>query len=334
MEKILIVPAFYKRTDEFLAQELQITKSQALHLIKESLVICEGKEVKKGGHLLKEGYQVIIKAPKKPLVSQDVKKELQVEIGVIYEDEDLLVLNKPSNLVVHRALSVKEPTLVDWLEEQNYQLSNLSGKERYGIVHRLDKDTSGALVVAKNNYSHAKLSEQLKSKIMGRYYVALLNSSLSPKNLERILVECHLARNPNNRLKMVATEGFRQQLVGRYSKSEFMSLIAQKNFDLIVAKLYTGRTHQIRAHLERINKHIIGDSVYGLNQKLDKEQEARRIMLHAYLIEFEHPRSKENMRFKVPLLKDMLEYLKNIFDEVSLNEVLDENKILSAFCAN
>ncbi|WP_104748642.1 RluA family pseudouridine synthase [Helicobacter cetorum] len=327
MEKILVVPTNTKRIDEFLAKELQISKNQVLNLIKEGLVFCQKKGVKKGGLALKEGDEITLLAPK--ITPKPLNREVELDIEVIYEDDDLLVLNKPPFLVVHHAPSVKEPTLVDWLQTQNYQLSNLSGKERYGIVHRLDKDTSGAIVVAKNNFTHAHLSEQLKRKAMGRYYIALLNSFLTPKNTKLISVECHLTRNPNNRLKMVATEGFRQQLMGRYSKSEFISLIAQKGFDLIGAKLYTGRTHQIRAHLEYINKHIVGDSVYGLNQAFLKE--TTRIMLHAYLIEFKHPRTQENMRFKVPLLKDMLEYLKNIFDEGSLHEALGEDKILNAF---
>ncbi|RVZ39486.1 RluA family pseudouridine synthase, partial [Helicobacter pylori] len=239
-----------------------------------------------------------------------------------------LVLNKPPNLVVHKAPSVKEPTLVDWLEFKNYELSNLGSKERYGIVHRLDKDTSGGIVIAKNNFTHVHLSDQLKTKMMGRYYIALLSTPLKE---EKMSVECYLTRNPNNRLKMIALKAAKKEK-SRYSKSEFTSLLASQNgMDLIGAKLFTGRTHQIRVHLEYLNRHIIGDNLYGLNQALSKED--IRIMLHAYLIEFKHPRSEQKLRFKVPLLKDMLEYLKKVFDKENLDEVLDEEKILHAFIA-
>ncbi len=325
MQKVFIAPKNYKRIDEFLAKELQISKNQALSLIKEGLVFCQKKEVKKGGLALKEGDAIALLTPK--ITPKPLKKELDLEIEVIFEDDDLLVLNKPPNLVVHKAPSVKEPTLVDWLESKNYELSNLGSKERYGIVHRLDKDTSGGIVIAKNNFTHVHLSEQLKTKMMGRYYIALLSTPLSRKE-EKMSVECYLARNPNNRLKMMAIKKEK----GRYSKSEFTSLLtSQNNFNLIGAKLYTGRTHQIRAHLEYLNRHIIGDNLYGLNEVLPKEE--IRIMLHAYLIEFKHPRSEQKLRFKVPLLKDMLEYLKKVFDKENLDEVLDEEKILHAFSA-
>ncbi|WP_367971761.1 RluA family pseudouridine synthase [Helicobacter acinonychis] len=323
MQKVFIAPKNYKRIDEFLAKELQISKNQALSLIKERLVFCQKKEVKKGGLSLKEGDEIALLTPK--IVPKPLKRELDLEIEVIFEDDDLLVLNKPPNLVVHKAPSVKEPTLVDWLEAKNYQLSNLGSKERYGIVHRLDKDTSGGIVIAKNNFTHVYLSEQLKTKTMGRYYIALLSTPLSRKE-EKISVECYLTRNPNNRLKMMAIKREKS----RYSKSEFTNLLtSQNNLNLIGAKLYTGRTHQIRAHLEYLNRHIIGDNLYGLNEALPEEE--IRIMLHAYLIEFKHPKSEQKLRFKVPLLKDMLEYLKKFFDKENLDEILDEEKILHAF---
>ncbi len=289
-------------------------------------MFCQKKGVKKGGLALKKGDEITLLTPK--ITSKPLKRGLDLEIGVIFEDEDLLVLNKPPNLVIHKAPSVKEPTLVDWLESKNYELSNLGSKERYGIVHRLDKDTSGGIVIAKNNFTHVYLSEQLKTKMMGRYYIALLSTPLKE---EKMSVECYLTRNPNNRLKMIALKAAKKEK-SRYSKSEFTSLLTSQNhLNLIGAKLFTGRTHQIRAHLEYLNRHIIGDNLYGLNQALPKEE--IRIMLHAYLIEFKHPRSEQKLRFKVPLLKDMLEYLKKVFDKENLDEVLDEEKILHAFIA-
>lgn len=326
MQKVFIALTDHKRLDEFLAKELQISKNQVLNLIKEGLVFCQKKGVKKGGLALKKGDEITLLTPK--ITPKPLKRGLDLEIRVIFEDEDLLVLNKPPNLVIHKAPSVKEPTLVDWLEFKNYELSNLGSKERYGIVHRLDKDTSGGIVIAKNNFTHVHLSEQLKTKMMGRYYIALLSTPLKE---EKMSVECYLTRNPNNRLKMIALKAAKKEK-SRYSKSEFTSLLTSQNhLNLIGAKLFTGRTHQIRAHLEYLNRHIIGDNLYGLNQALPKEE--IRIMLHAYLIEFKHPRSEQKLRFKVPLLKDMLEYIKKVFDKENLDEVLDEEKILHAFIA-
>ncbi len=326
MQKVFIALTDHKRLDEFLAKELQISKNQVLNLIKEGLVFCQKKGVKKGGLALKKGDEITLLTPK--ITPKPLKRGLDLEIGVIFEDEDLLVLNKPPNLVIHKAPSVKEPTLVDWLEFKNYELSNLGSKERYGIVHRLDKDTSGGIVIAKNNFTHVYLSEQLKTKMMGRYYIALLSTPLKE---EKMSVECYLTRNPNNRLKMIALKAVKKEK-SRYSKSEFTSLLTSQNhLNLIGAKLFTGRTHQIRAHLEYLNRHIIGDNLYGLNQALPKEE--IRIMLHAYLIEFKHPRSEQKLCFKVPLLKDMLEYIKKVFDKENLDEVLDEEKILHAFIA-
>ncbi|GAA9302961.1 hypothetical protein TH0274_09340 [Helicobacter pylori] len=179
MPKVFIALTDHKRLDEFLAKELQISKNQVLHLIKEGLVFCQKKGVKKGGLALKKGDEITLLTPQ--ITPKPLKRGLDLEIEVIFEDEDLLVLNKPPNLVVHKAPSVKEPTLVDWLEFKNYELSNLGLKERYGIVHRLDKDTSGGIVIAKNNFTHVHLSEQLKTKMMGRYYIALLSTPLKEK---------------------------------------------------------------------------------------------------------------------------------------------------------
>lgn len=206
MQKVFIAPTHYKRIDEFLAKELQISKNQVLNLIKEGLVFCQKKEVKKGGLALKEGDAITLLTPQ--IAPKPLKRDLDLEIEVIFEDEDLLVLNKPPNLVVHKAPSVKEPTLVDWLESKNYELSNLGLKERYGIVHRLDKDTSGGIVIAKNNFTHVHLSEQLKTKMMGRYYIALLSTPLKE---EKMSVECYLTRNPNNRLKMIALKATKKE---------------------------------------------------------------------------------------------------------------------------
>ncbi len=172
----------------------------------------------------------------------------------------MMVVNKPSGLVVHPAPSVKGATLVDWLVSKGVSLSNILGKERYGIVHRIDKNTTGALVVAKTNEAHEKLSFQLRNKSMGRYYLAVIDHPLK----ESCIVEKPIGRSRKNRYKMDVVNG------GKDSKSAFYKLIQNDdNLELIVAKLFTGRTHQIRVHLKSLGRHILGDVLYGFKSKED-----------------------------------------------------------------
>ncbi|PAF51018.1 RluA family pseudouridine synthase [Helicobacter sp. 13S00477-4] len=322
MDQIFEIKDFHKRLDEFLSVKLKISKNQALHLIKNSLVFLNGLVCKKGGQKLKIGDKIIVLKPnaidyEKPLVD--------IDVAIIYEDEDILILNKPPGIVIHPAPSVKDFTLVDWLSSKGFLLSNLSGEERYGIVHRLDKDTSGALLIAKNNNAHMKLSEQLKNRDMGRYYLAVIEGNIK----EKIVFECQIGRNPKNRLKMANIDTFRRKNIpSRYSKSDFLPLLDSKDssMSLVAAKLYTGRTHQIRVHLEALGKHIIGDKVYGKKDILNT-----RMLLHAYLIYFIHPTTGKKMFFKVPVFDDMLEFLAQNFDGANLNEVTKEDFILYYF---
>ncbi|MGX2972374.1 RluA family pseudouridine synthase [Helicobacter sp. T3_23-1059] len=280
------------RLDECLAKTLQISKSQITNLIKKGLVCLNENPIKKGGIYLKENDKIHIKSPNK-LAQKDAftqkcalsKKEStdfsgfcenleDLEIDRIYENDGFLILNKPPFLCVHSAPSLKELTLVDWLKKQNMMLSNLAGEERAGIVHRLDKQTSGAIIIAKTNPAHALLSENLKSKHIGRYYLALINAPLK----EKIIIESQIARHPKNRLKMANIDSFHnapQNLLksARYAKSEFAPLLCDEKsgISLIAAKLHTGRTHQIRTHLEKLNRHILNDITYGFaTQKISQ----------------------------------------------------------------
>ncbi|WP_104759315.1 RluA family pseudouridine synthase [Helicobacter bizzozeronii] len=296
------------RLDTFLSAKLQVAKNQTLQLIKAGCVRLNGGVCSKGGVSLKLGdvLEVLSVEPKESPPTNLPPLDLEI----IYEDEDILVINKPPHLVIHHASSVKEPTLVDYLQAKGYALSTLSGALRYGIVHRLDKDTSGVLVVAKNNASHAHLANQLKSKQMGRYYLAILSKPLNAP----VSVACHLGRHPNNRLKMTNLDALRIPIKGgKMSKTHFVPLITGKNqTQLICAKLETGRTHQIRAHLESLNRHIVGDPLYG-----QKDSYTGRILLHAYLLYATHPKDGRKLLFKANMLKDMLQYLESHFEGMS-----------------
>lgn len=302
-----------RRIDAFLSQKLNASKSQVLQLIKKALVQHNQKVCSKGGIMLKEGDSIEIQQP--PQTQKDgIAREIKSKIEVLFEDEDVLVLNKPPHLVVHQAPSVTEATLVDYLKAKGYCLSTLAGEERYGIVHRLDKPTSGAIAIAKNNFAHIALSNQLRDRQMGRYYLAIVDLPLK----HAIDVECYMGRNPKHRLKMAKLKE------GRYSKSTFAPLLS-KDFGLLVAKLHTGRTHQIRLHLETLSRHIVGDELYGKKDSL-----GLRLMLHAYLLYFNHPRTQKRHLVCAPLFEDMLGFLDKSFGMEAANEALDKRRILRA----
>ncbi|MHB69726.1 RluA family pseudouridine synthase [Campylobacter jejuni] len=294
------------RLDVFLAKKLNQSRNQVALLIEKDCVQVNYKIQDKNSFKLKNGDIISIVSLK---LYDEIKPQFEVDfdIDVLYEDEDLLVLNKPSNLVVHGASSVKNATLVDWLIEKKYTLSNLGGEIRAGLVHRLDKDTSGAILIAKNNFTHQRLSEQLADKSMGRIYLALIDLPLKE---DKIIVEKFLMRSPSNAIKKIAID--KENKFSKNAKSAFINVVKTENLTLMAAKLFTGRTHQIRAHLASLNRHILGDSLYGYKGKYDC-----RIMLHAYFLYFIHPKTKEQIFIKAPLMEDF----KNImFEQINLGE--------------
>lgn len=295
------------RLDLFLNQKLDISRSQALNLIKKKLIKINDKIAQKSGILVKPNDIITLS---QIIDDKPIESKSNISIQIIYEDDDILVINKPPYLATHGAPSLKEESLVDWLRANNMRLSNISGEMREGIVHRLDKQTSGVMVVAKNNLSHIFLSKQLQSHTMGRLYIALIDLPLK----DDIEIECYLSRNPKNRLKISKTNN---KTNSRYSKSNFFKLLLSEdsNQEMILAKLSTGRTHQIRAHLESFNRHILGDSLYGY-----KGMEMR-IMLHSYILFLEHPKLGK-MSFVADMFDDMQDYLQNNFNMERVNEIL------------
>ncbi len=307
------------RLDKIIQAKINSSRNQIENLIKEFGVFVNEKIVKKSGYKVKEGDEILIKFPK---TKKEEAKEVDFDIEIIYEDEDVLVINKPPFLTVHPALSVKEATVVDWLKSKGISLSTINAKERHGIVHRIDKETSGALVIAKNNESHLFLSKQLEDKSMGRYYLSIIDSPLK----DNLIVEKPIARNPKNRLKMGVVEG------GRAAKSAFLKLLLSNDEkkELIAAKLFTGRTHQIRVHLSSLSRHILGDYLYGFKSKRDK---IKRVMLHAYIIYFIHPRTKKQMFFTASLFEDFEELALKNFKMENFYEKIDPDNIISSFNA-
>ena len=295
------------RVDKVLSNLLSVSRNQVEKLIKDGLVSINNKVIKKTSHKLVIGDNLEYSFRE---AEQQEPLEINFDIEILYEDDDILVVNKPSGLIVHPAPSVKEATLVDWLIHKGISLSTISGEERHGIVHRIDKETTGALVIAKNNEAHQNLSEQLQDKSMGRYYLALIDYPLK----DNIVVNKPIARSPKNRLKMDIVEG------GKEAKTAFVKLAEGKSdIELIVAKLYTGRTHQIRVHLATLGRHILGDTTYGYKSKSYK---VNRVQLHAYQLYLTHPRTTKNMIFIAPLFDDMQNFISN---HLNISEI--ENNI-------
>ncbi len=304
------------RLDKILSQTLEVSRNQVEKLIKDGLVSVNGKVVSKPSFKVAEGDEVAY-------VFKEAEKrkpiEVDFDVEVLYEDEHLLVVNKPSGLVVHPAPSVKEATLVDWLVHKGISLSTISGEERHGIVHRIDKETTGALVVAKTNEAHEKLSAQLQDKSMGRYYLALIDYPLK----DDCIVDKPIGRNPNNRLKMDVVPH------GKEAKTAFRKLLTSPHdTELIAAKLFTGRTHQIRVHLGTLGRHILGDDLYGFKSKRDK---IPRVYLHAYLLYLIHPVTGEKMEFTAPLFDDMKHYLTKYFAPESVGKAFDTTLLKERF---
>jgi 23S rRNA pseudouridine1911/1915/1917 synthase len=307
------------RLDHFLTAELNVSRNSVTELIKSALVSVNDITQIKAGLRLNADDSVCVEFPEP---KKRETQEIDFDIPIIFEDDDILIINKPPHLTVHPAPSVKEPTLVDWLKAKNISLSTLSGEERNGIVHRIDKETSGALIVAKNNAAHTNLSKQLESRTLGRYYLALIDYPLK----DDTIVDKPIGRNPKNRLKMAVVPN------GRVAKSTFCSLLTNEdeNIELIAAKLHTGRTHQIRVHLNALGRHILGDDLYGFKSQKDK---IKRVMLHAYSLYLIHPKSGENMIFTAPLYDDFKEQLFKFFTEENINETLRADTISLRFNA-
>ena len=304
------------RLDKILTTELQESRNQVEQLIKEGLVSVNGKTILKTGKKLLVGETISYRfkeiIPKEPVV-------IDFDVEIIYEDDVMLVVNKPAGLVVHPASSVKEATLVDWLIKKGITLSTISGEERHGIVHRIDKNTTGALVIAKTNEAHQKLSEQLQDKSMGRYYLAIIDYPLKDSGI----VEKPIGRNPNNRLKMDVRQD------GKEAKSAFYKLAeSNKQLELIAVKLFTGRTHQIRVHLESLGRHILGDDLYGFKSK---KAIINRVFLHAYKLYMLHPTTGKKMEFVAPLFPDMKDFISNKFNQGEIDEKINPHLIDSYF---
>jgi len=307
-----------ERLDIFLSKKIDASRSAISHLIKKNAVSVNSRPVDKAGQKLRSGDAVTVTFPESESTPSDLIPDF--DVPVIYEDDHILVINKPSGVVVHPAPSYKEPTLVDWLKHKGISLSTLSGEERHGIVHRIDKETSGAMVIAKTNAAHTRLSDQLKDRSMGRFYLAVIDLPLK----DNCIVDAPIARNPKNRLKMGVVPG------GKEAKSAFAKLALSSNekHELIAAKLFSGRTHQIRVHLGTLQRHILGDDLYGYK---GNDSKIDRVFLHAYLLYLNHPDTGKPMHFKADLPSDFIAVLEREFQKDMIDETINTDHIADSF---
>ncbi len=229
-------------------------------------------------------------------------KPYKYDLDILYEDDDIIIINKPKGLVVHPGDGHHDDTLVNALIYANKELSNINGLERVGIVHRIDKDTSGLLLVCKNNYAHAFIAEQLQNHTMHREYYALVMGRIDEDNGR---INAPIARDKNNRMKMCV-----DAINGRPAVTHFTVVKRYEKYTLVDCRLETGRTHQIRVHMEYIKHPVVGDPLYGKNNCgiYNNGQ-----LLHAYRLTFVHPTTKKEMTFEAPLpnyFKEILSVIK------------------------
>ena len=274
------------RLDVFLSREWDITRSRAGALIREGQAKVGGSAQTKAGYALRAGDEVNLDIPSPEptdVVAQDIP------LRIVYEDSDLAVVYKPSGMVVHPAAGNHDGTMVNALLYQLSDLSGIGGEERPGIVHRIDKDTSGLLLVAKNDKAHVGLSEQISVHSVERAYKAIVIGHMKE---ESGFVDAPIGRHPTDRKKMAIVKG------GREARTNWKVLEQLRGATLIECRLTTGRTHQIRVHMASIGHPVLGDPVYGPRKSPYPVEGGQ--LLHAGRIGFIHPVTGEKLLFEEP----------------------------------
>jgi len=299
-----------KRLDVFLAEVTGITRSQIQKAITEGLVKIDERIVSKANYRLRPGQKIVFVPP---ILQESELNPEAIPLEILYEDKHLIVVNKPAGMVVHPAPGHEQGTLVHALLHHCQDLSGIGGVRRPGIVHRLDKDTSGVLLVAKNDAAHLELSRQFKERLIEKEYLCLV---LGIPETRKGIIDFPIGRHPTDRKKFsVYTKKPRDALTLWELKEAFSYC------SLLLCQPKTGRTHQIRVHLTAIGRPILGDPLYLRKSRLSKipDKDIRallkqtpRLMLHAWRVRFTHPISGEKMEFVAPLPEDMTVFTEKI----------------------
>lgn len=275
-----------ERLDAFVADEMEsLSRTMVKNLIDAGKVLVNASR-KKASYQVREGEEITIELDEPRSITLEPR---DIPLEILYQDSSLAVINKPKGLVVHPAHGNWDHTLVNALLFHIKDLSGINGELRPGIVHRLDKDTSGVMVVAKNDVAHRSLAEQIKEHTINREYTALVHGNIKE---EKGIIEAPVGRSRSDRKKMAVTAD------GRPAISHYRVLERFGDYTLVRVKLMTGRTHQIRVHFSYIRHPVVGDPVYGPEKKhLGLDSQA----LHASLLGFDHPASGEYVEFTSPL---------------------------------
>ena len=282
MPKIETTVEKQARLDVLCAEAADASRSQAAKWIESGLCTVNGTVQNKTSFKAPAGAVLVVEIPE--AVESTVEKE-DIPLEILYEDEDVAVVVKPCGMVVHPAAGNESGTLVNALLYAMDDLSGIGGVKRPGIVHRLDKDTSGLLMVAKNDMAHVSLSDQLRERTMEKHYLAVVDGCMRE---ESGLVDKPIARSKKDRKKMAVDPD------GRDALTEWTLIENLKNAALLDVHIMTGRTHQIRVHMQSLHHPVAGDPIYGQKNGV----KVPRLMLHAHTLAFDHPRTGERLFFK------------------------------------
>ena len=274
----------------------QLTRSHIKKLIEEGTILLNNSQCK-AGEKVREGDRVAYSYEENKPLSAEAE---DIDFDIVYEDKDLIVVNKPQGLVVHPCASTKSGTLVNGLLYKVKDLSGINGVLRPGIVHRLDKNTSGLMVVAKNDFAHLSLAKQIKDKTCKRNYIALCEGVFGKTEGK---IETFIERSKSDRKKMAVSDKGKKAV----TNYKVIKVYPNSKKTLVEFSLETGRTHQIRVHCKTMNHPIVGDDVYGKTDKKLKGQ-----LLHSYKITFVHPRTSQEMTFEVDLPDYFKDYIKDL----------------------
>ena len=288
------------RIDKYVTEHTNYSRNLVLNLLKSGTILVNDK-------IVKPSYKV---HSKDVITIKDVKSPTDeiipwnYSLDIVYEDDDIIIVNKPSGMVVHPGAGNKDHTLVNALKYHTDKLSDINGIERLGIVHRIDKDTSGLIIVAKTNKAHEILGEYFKNHSIKREYIALLCGVLPH---DTATIDAPIGRDEKNRLRMTVTPNNSKRAI-----THLQVLKRYKDYTLVKARLETGRTHQIRVHTKYIGYPVYNDPVYASKSEGDFGQ-----FLHSYSMEFIHPLTKEKMYFK----REVPKYFKDFLDKLEKEEL-------------
>ena len=276
-----------ERIDAYLSRRTELSRSRIAELILGGALTVGGREVLKPSFKIGEGQQLCLRVPDTQPV--DIAAQ-DIPLDILYQDADIAVINKPCGMVVHPAAGNEDGTLVNALLYHIHDLSGIGGEMRPGIVHRLDKDTSGLILIAKNDRAHAAMSEQFQSRSMEKHYRAV---AFGPVPEDHGLIDAPIARHPVDRKRMAVVQG------GKPSQTEWRVIESLRGATYLDVHLLTGRTHQIRVHMQSIGHPLLGDAIYAPNLRMPVR--IPRLMLHAYSLQFTHPTTGERMELTAPL---------------------------------